>query len=81
MAKIKATAAEIRDEIQSRIAHGDELDGDCKQSRAPTPRFTHPRENNGCNWTVDVVPGVIPGCLDFVKVITQQVMTEYELIE
>jgi hypothetical protein len=81
MAKIRATAEEIRQEIQRRIASSKELDGDCKDSRAPTPRFTDPAANSGCNWTVDVFPGVIPGCLEFVMAITRQVMAEYELIE
>jgi len=81
MAKIKATAEEIRGEIQLRIKSSTELDGDCKNCRAPTPRFTDPDTNHGCNWTVGVFPGVVPGCLGFVKSITRTVMMEYELVE
>ncbi len=81
MKKTKGTAAEIRQEIQRRIENSPELDGDCKDCRAPTPRFVDPKENGGCNWTVDVFPGVVPGCLDFAKAITLSVMAEYELNE
>ena len=81
MGKIKAAADDIRREIQRRIDSSTELDGDCKDCRAPTPRFTDPDSNYGCNWTVDVFPGVIPGCLDFVKGVTRKIMAEYELIE
>lgn len=81
MRKIKETAEEIRQETQRRIESSKELDGDCKDCRAPTPRLTDPTTNGGCNWTVDVFPGVIPGCLDFVHAITRTVMAEYELHE
>mgnify|MGYP006872416305 CR=1 FL=1 len=80
MKRIKATSEEIRLEIQRRIDISTQLDGDCKDCRAPSPRSTDPDTNNGCNWTVDVFPGVIPGCLDFVKNVTRTVMAEYELI-
>ncbi len=81
MKKVKGTAEDIRQEIQRRIESSKELDGDCKGCRAPTPRFTDPDTNHGCNWTVDVFPGVIPGCLDLVKNVTRTAMAEYELIE
>ena len=81
MPKIKAKAEMIRQEIKRRIEVSTELNGDCKECKAPTPRFIDPTFNEGCNWTVDVVPGLVPGCLDFVKQITRTVMAEYELIE
>ena len=81
MAKINGTAEQIRAEIQRRIASSMELGGDCKECRAPTPRFADPSFNAGCNWRVDVFPGVIPGCLEVVQSITRQVMTEYDLVE
>ena len=86
MGKIKKTAEEIRQEIQHRIRSSKELDGDCKGCRAATPRPTDPATNGGCNWTVDILPDVIPGCLDFVcldfvNAITRTVMAEYELRE
>jgi hypothetical protein len=81
MPKIKANAETIRQEIQRQIETSTDLDADCKECRAPTPRFTDPATNHGCNWTVDVIPGVIPGCLDFVKHVIRAVMVEYELIE
>jgi hypothetical protein len=77
----RANAEAIRIEIQRRIDVSTELVGDCRECRAPTPRFIDPKLNNGCNWIVDVFPGVIPGCLDVVKHITRLVMSEYELIE
>lgn len=81
MPKIKANAEVICDEIRQRIESSTELAGDCKACRAPTPRFTDPATNGGCNWTVDVFPGVTPGCLELVKHITRTVMAEYELSE
>jgi len=86
MGKIKGTAEEIRQEIQRRIGTSKELDGGCKDCRAATPRPADPATNGGCNWTVDVFPGVSSRCLDFacldsVKDITQTVMAEYELRE
>jgi len=81
MQKISASVEGIRNEIQHRISISKELDGDCKDCRAPTPYLTDPDSNNGCNWTVDVFPGVIPGCLDLVKTSTREVMAEYELVE
>ena len=81
MAKINGTAKQIRAEIQRRIASSMELGGDCKKCRAPTPRFADPDFNAGCNWRVDVFPGVIPGCLEVVQSITHQVMAEYDLVE
>ncbi|OYY20340.1 MAG: hypothetical protein B7Y59_04515 [Burkholderiales bacterium 35-55-47] len=81
MPKIKANAETIRQEIKLRIEASTEIDGDCKECGAPTPRLTDPVTNDGCNWTVDVIPGVVPGCLDFVKHITRTAMVEYELLE
>jgi hypothetical protein len=81
MPKIKAKAEMIRQEIKRRIEVSTELNGDCKECKAPTPRCIDPTFNEGCNWTVDVFPGLVPGCLDFVKQITRTVMAEYELIE
>jgi hypothetical protein len=81
MEKLTSTAVEIREEIQRRIDACDALEGDCKGCRAPTPRWTDPDLNNGCNWTIDVIPGCIPGCFDFVTAITRQVMNEYSLLE
>jgi hypothetical protein len=81
MEKLKGTKEEIQAEIQRRIATSNELDGDCKGCRAPTPRYADPNTNNGCNWRVDVFPGVVSGCLDFLKNITLAVMSEYELVD
>jgi len=81
MTKLKATSEVIRAEIQRRIKSSEELDGDCKDCRAPTPRFADPVKNGGCNWTVDVFPGVTPGCLDFAVAITRSVMADYDLEE
>ena len=81
MSKIKANAVTIREEIKRRIEKSTELDGDCKDCRAPSPRYTDPATNEGCNWRVDTFPGVVPGCLEFLKHITRTVMAEYELIE
>lgn len=81
MRKSIGTTEDIREVIQRRIENSKELDGDCKDCRAPTPHLTDPATNSGFNWTVDVFPDVIPGCLEFLKSITWEVMAEYELNE
>ncbi|MCP3707675.1 hypothetical protein M3I54_11870 [Paraburkholderia sp. CNPSo 3274] len=79
MAKLIATAEQIQAEIQRRISESTALDGDCRDCRAPSPVRLDPDENAECNWTVTVFPGVEPGCLDFVKAVTREVMREYDL--
>jgi hypothetical protein len=84
MRKAKATSADIRQEIQRRIETSLELGDDGKNCRAPTPRSIDPmdqKDTGGCNWTVDIFPGIAPGCLDCVKFITLSVMNEYDLNE
>lgn len=80
MPRIIANAETIRNEIERRIKASNELGGDCKDCGAPTPRLTNPTANEGCNWTVDVLPKMVPGCSDVVMNITRAVMAEYELI-
>ena len=79
MARRTATAEEIRDEIQRRIAEGKELDGDCIECEAPTPIALKEPDQDGCNWTVTAYPGVILGCLGVVSNITEQVKREFNL--
>jgi hypothetical protein len=79
MARRIATAEEIRDEIQRRIAEGRELDGDCIGCAAPTPIPLKEPDKDGCNWTVTAYPGMIRGCLGIVSNITEQVKREFNL--
>jgi len=81
MPKTRATAEAIRDEIQRRIRTSDELDGDCRNAGAPTPIAADPTANNGCNWTITVLPNRIAGCDSLVIRITQEVMLQYDLVE
>ena len=81
MAFKQATAAQIREEIQRRIRESDALDGDCRESRAPTPRWSEEPNVMGSHWTFDVLPGRIPGCEEVVGSIVLDVMGEYELIQ
>ncbi len=74
-----ATAAEIQAEIQRRIRESDALDGDCKDSKALTPRWSDVSNVHGTHWTIDVIPGLIPGCQEFIENIVLEVMAEYEL--
>jgi hypothetical protein len=75
---VLATAHEIQEEIQRRIRSSDALDGDCRDCGAPIPRRG---EQNvyGTHWTVDVLPGITPGCQEVVESIVRAVMAEYEL--
>lgn len=70
---------EIKNLIQTRISEDDSMDGDCKSCQAPTPRYVYPSVNDGCNWTIDVLPGLVPGCSDFVMNIVRSVMKEVDL--
>ena len=81
MSRIKANGETIRNEIKRRINTSTELDGDCRDCGAPTPRSIEPTKNNGCNWTVDIFPSLTPGCLDLVSRITRDVMEAYELVD
>jgi hypothetical protein len=78
--KKRATAAEIRTEIQNRIRESREMGGDCRECEAPTPRPAAPMDNAGCNWTIDFLPDRIPGCEKFVLLIVKKAMREFELI-
>jgi hypothetical protein len=78
-AKKRASADEIRAEIQRRIEASDALGGDCRESKAPTPMLADPAQNDGCNWTINIVPSYIPGCTGVVAEIVRQVMAEYDL--
>jgi hypothetical protein len=73
-----ATAAQIHEEIQRRIRNSNTLDGDCRDCGAPTPRRSE-RNAFGTHWTVDMLPGVTPGCQPVVEEIVRRVMAEYEL--
>jgi hypothetical protein len=78
--KKRATAAEIRTEIQNRIQESKDMGGDCRECVAPTPRPAAPMDNEGCNWTIDFLPSRIPGCEKFVLMIVKKTMGEYDLI-
>lgn len=77
--KTKASAEDIRQEISRRIQCSD--CPDCQASQAPIPRYIDPAENQGCNWTFDVIPGYVPGCEKLVIRITTEVMRDYDLLE
>ena len=76
----RATAAEIRTEIQNRIQESKEMGGDCRECVAPIPRVAVPMDNAGCNWTIDFLPSTMPGCEKFVLLIVRKAMGEFELI-
>jgi hypothetical protein len=78
MAKKLGTAEEIQAEILRRIRESNDLNGDCRRCAAPTPRSADPKHYGG-NWTVDVLPGLVPGCEDVVKGIVRAVRDEYDL--
>jgi len=79
LTKSKASAEDIRREIFRRIRSCDKTD--CQESPVPMPRYADPVENYGCNWTFDVLPGIIPGCEELVISITKEVMRDYDLLE
>ena len=79
MAKKQASADEIRAEIARRLQASNEHGGTCRGCAAPVPSRADPASNGGCNWTVAVFHGVLPGCFDVVWAVTQEVMAEYDL--
>jgi hypothetical protein len=77
--KQQVSADEIRAEIRRRIRASPVHGGNCRDCAAPVPRAIDPAANGGCNWTVDVFPGMLPGCFDVVWSLTREVMAEYDL--
>ena len=77
MAKIVATAEEIRAEIGRRIA-ADPLD-QCRDCEAPMPVPIDRRD--GVNWSVDHFPKLVPGCTAFMMRILSDMMLAYDLAE
>lgn len=78
--KKRATAAEIRAEIQNRIRESKEMGGACREFVAPIPRPAAPIDNDGCNWTIHALPSRMPGCEELVLLIVKKAMREFELI-
>lgn len=78
MAKKSASAQEIQAEILRRIRSSGELSGSCRNCGAPLPRSVAGVPFEG-NWTVDALPGLIPGCRQMVEKIIRDVRAEYDL--
>jgi hypothetical protein len=79
MARMLATAATIREEMQRRIRYSRAMDGDCAGCAAPTPIPLQEPDADGCNWTITVLPNLTPGCRDFVTYVVREMMKEYDL--
>lgn len=80
MAKKRATAVELKAEIDRRIAESGALDGDCRDCSVSMPREVPPsaRADYGwANWIADFVKGPAP-CAGTVMRIRDQVMREYD---
>lgn len=79
MARKRATAAEIRAELERRIRICPDREGSCSRSGVPMPRSARPREVDGPNWTVDGLPELAPGCFAVILKIVDQARLEFEL--
>ena len=79
MAKIRATAKEIGEELARRLRSANVLNGDCKDVRAPKPSWTDP-DYYMSNWNIRVWPFYEP-CLSAGIDIMLKMQEEYELDE
>jgi hypothetical protein len=77
--KKRATAEEIRADLQERIDRLIARDDKFRDCTAPLPRLTRVR-NDGPNWTVDGFPGLPSGGFNTLVKLIDQARLEYELI-
>jgi hypothetical protein len=79
--KKKATAAEIRTDLQERIARLAAREPKFRGCAAPLPKALHVDRNGAPNWTVDGFPELQPGCFTAMVKMVDQARLEYELVE
>ena len=78
--KRRATAGEIRAELQERIDRLAARDEKFRECTAPAPRAARGRTQDAPNWTVDGFPGLPSGGFGRMVQLLDQVRGEYELI-
>ncbi len=76
----RATAEEIRADLEERIGRCIARDARFQGCEAPCPRPVQPRERGAPNWTVDGFPGLPPGCFTALVRFVDQARLEYELV-
>ncbi len=75
------TIDEIKAEIQHRIETNAELDGDCRECRAPGINIVRePERNGGCNWSPSFYRGPA-ACRGFMEHIVADVQALYNVHE
>lgn len=78
--KKRATAEEIRADLQERIDRCIARDAKFRGCEAPVPRPVAPRVDGAPNWTIDGFTGLAPGCFTALVKIVDQARLEYELV-
>jgi hypothetical protein len=78
--KKRATAEEIRADLQGRIERMIARDAKFKGCEAPTPMPIPSRSGGAANWTVTGFPNLAPGCFTALVQIVDQARQEYELV-
>ena len=78
--KKRATAGEIRAELQERIDCLAARDEKFRECTAPSPRPARGRTAGAPNWTVEGFPGLPSGGFGRMVQLLDQVRMEYELI-
>jgi hypothetical protein len=76
----RATAEEIRADLQDRIERQARREGNPPVCAAPLPRPSRVDRDGAPNWTVDGFPGLVSGGFGTIVRIVDQARLEYELV-
>jgi hypothetical protein len=78
--KKRATADEIRADLQERIDRCIARDPKFTGCEAPFPRAVAPKHDGAPNWTIDGFYALAPGCFTALVKIVDQARLEYDLV-
>jgi hypothetical protein len=80
MAKLTATAEQIRSTIELHLRFASDVEGRCRDCAAPMP-IPIDRRGDGVNWTVAHFPHLPEGCAPFMMKVLDEVMRKYDLVD
>ena len=79
--KKRATAVEIRADMQDRIARLAAREPKFRGCAAPFPKALRVERDSAPNWTIDGFPELQPGCFTALVALVDQARRDYELVE
>jgi hypothetical protein len=80
MARQLLTRGQIKAEMQRKIQESTDLDGDCRECRAPGVQPLREADESGCNW----IPGHYggpPECAEVISRIVREARAKYNVID